>query len=92
MPKFRKRPIVVEAMQFTGINAGDIVRWAKNDHVTNLEFGPKKYHAINIATVEGDMLATEGDWIIKGVNGEFYPCKPMIFAKTYEPFVETEEG
>jgi hypothetical protein len=46
---------------------------------------------IEIETLEGTMSANPGDWIIKGVNGEFYPCKPDIFAKTYEPVAELAE-
>lgn len=59
MPKFRKRPVVVEAFQID--------------------------YPMVIHTLEGDMRADPGDWIITGVNGEQYPCKPDIFEKTYEP-------
>ena len=81
MPKFRKKPVVIEAMKFTGKNADEIRAWigGKFDH------GDTITNVITIHTLEGDMVAQRGDWIIKGVSGEFYPCKPDIFAKTYEP-------
>jgi hypothetical protein len=76
--KFRKKPIIIEAIHFTG-----------NDSECK-EFCPiardpidKKPNLI-IPTLEGEMLVSFDDWIIKGVNGEFYPCKPDIFEKTYE--------
>jgi hypothetical protein len=86
MPHFRKRPVVIEA-----------IRWDGNDEAAVREFvrvpvrfetedepppGARTFAVIH--TLEGDMAATPGDWIIKGVAGEFYPCKPDIFAATYE--------
>jgi hypothetical protein len=84
--KFRKRPVIIEAMQFDGTfeSYQSIVR----------EFGfmPEQdgcmSGVINIATLEGTMVARPGDWIIKGVKGEFYPCKPDIFEATYEAVEE----
>lgn len=87
MPMFKKRPVTVEARQFETNNArGDahmdaLVAWINGDGNKNA------YHDgtdIFINTLEGIMTATVGDWIIKGVAGEFYPCKPSIFAQTYE--------
>jgi hypothetical protein len=85
MPQFRKKPVVIEAVQYTGIN----------ERIANeLEAFMGKPPAIvdadgklclSITTLEGEMLASPGDWIIKGVKGEFYPCKPDIFAATYDP-------
>jgi hypothetical protein len=78
MPKFRKKPVMIEAVQWTGHNWDDVVPWcpmAQEGRGT----------ALVISTLEGDMLANAGDWIIKGVKGEFYPCKPDIFEATYEP-------
>jgi hypothetical protein len=82
---FRKKPVVIEAVQFTDSpqNTHDILSWVgdrahvRHDGAENGE--------IVIQTLEGDHLARVGDWIIKGVAGEFYPCKPNIFAATYEP-------
>ena len=80
MSLFRKKPVVIEAVQFTGHNDAEI-----------LAFCPTAYDPIEreasivIPTLEGDHRATPGDWIIRGIAGEFYPCKPEIFAATYEP-------
>lgn len=81
--RYRKKPVVIEAMRFVGGResahevkafAGDsfICWWFNHD-------------TIGIETLEGTMHAKPGDWIIKGVAGEFYPCKPDIFEATYEP-------
>lgn len=83
MPKFRKKPEVIEAEQ-----------WFGHKHIDGVIESPvlsddgKPYGQIK--TLEGWMIASEGDWIITGVNGEKYPCKPDIFAKTYEPVNEGE--
>ena len=81
--KFRKKPVVIEAVQFTGRNYREIMRFCAiaRDPVDT-------YPNLIIPTLEGDMLASVGDWIIQGVSGEFYPCKPDIFAKTYDPVEE----
>jgi hypothetical protein len=90
MKKFRKRPVIIEAIQFVD-NVEEIVEWLNDDLNTPASFGyDKDKVVIFIETLEGVMTAQTGDWIIKGVNGEFYPCKPDIFEKTYEP-VESEE-
>ena len=80
--KYRKEPVVVEAIRLTPETFGDIVPWIGKDVFV-------KARAINpvyivISTLEGNMRANNGDYIIKGVYGEFYPCKPDIFEKTYE--------
>jgi hypothetical protein len=78
MPKFRKKPVVVEAVQWGGDNydeVGDFMGLTATCQVDD---------DFLIPTLEGDMRASPGDWIIKGVAGEFYPCKPDIFAATYE--------
>lgn len=80
MAKFRKRPVVVEAVRWTGNNYRDVY-WFAND-VRAVQGQPG---VLTITTPEGVMMASTGDWIIKGVKGEFYPCKPDIFAATYEP-------
>lgn len=80
MPKFRKKPVVIEAVQWTGENIHvvlDFMRWRNAEHDT--------VRGLTIRTLEGTHHASPGDWIIKGVQGEFYPCKPDIFAATYEP-------
>lgn len=79
MPKFKKKPIVIEAIQFTGNNFDEICRFAGLAvRIVGRE------QSLHINTLEGIMKASPGDYIIKGVNGEFYPCKPDIFEKTYE--------
>lgn len=93
MAKFRKKPVVIEAWQYTGNNS-----YLFQSLSDNIKESPVLEPAENnptgeylqISTLEGVMIAIVGDWIIKGVNGEFYPCKPDIFEKTYEP-VETEK-
>ena len=88
MPLFRKKPVVIEAMQFDGKNGRAIERWAEPFVVPSPVLEPTSYNPtgvyLQIGTLEGTMTAVPGDWIIKGVNGEFYPCKPDIFAATYE--------
>lgn len=98
MAKFRKKPVVIEAVQ---------LRWTTWNEMCNFlgpilgthnpaldipfsevsdscgEVGPN-FIAVNIPTIEGKMRAVHGDWIIKGIKGEFYPCKPDIFAASYE--------
>ncbi len=84
MPKFRKRPVVVEAMRNDGTTRqADAIRaWSGDklqDHWTN------RQTEFYVDTLEGRMTAVVGDWIIRGVQGEYYPCKPDIFEETYEP-------
>lgn len=79
MPKFRKKPVVIEAVQFDGENIDQI-----DAFVGKLHYGEAK-HEIFIKTLEGMMQIGLGDWVIRGVAGEFYPCKPDIFAATYDP-------
>lgn len=86
--KYRKKPVVIEAIQYTGDNELEIKKFVGDDliiepQITNQGFIPK-WVEIKIKTLEGDMTANIGDYIIKGVNGEFYPCKPNVFEKTYE--------
>lgn len=82
--KFRKKPVEIEAIKFDGWNWADCYQFMSDKQLvfpSVLEERGK----IEIETLEGTMTASKGDWIIKGVNGEFYPCKPDIFEKTYEP-------
>ena len=83
MAKFRKKPVVIEAVQYD----------EDKHHLGLIDFGLCWNGVHNgimvetpyIITLEGRMHVSDGDWIIKGVDGEFYPCKPDIFEKTYEP-------
>lgn len=83
--KFRKKPVVIDAVQWDGTNVSDVReffgsfmswRFNRNDEPTG---------CIYIVTLEGVHRADSGDWIIKGTKGEFYPCKPDIFITIYEP-------
>ena len=82
MAKFRKKPVVIDAWLFQGswASAKPIVAMSPGISWSDLNGGE-----INIYTLEGIMTAKAGDWIIKGVKGEFYPCKPDIFSAIYEP-------
>jgi hypothetical protein len=75
MAKYRKKPVVIDAVQYDGYNK-DAIPCLCN---CTGEGNP------HIHTLEGSLYASPGDWIIRGVKGEYYPCKPAIFAATYEP-------
>lgn len=79
MAKYRKKPVVIEAVQYDGKNAMEVLAWAKVPEITEAFEG-----GLEIKTLEGVMTANVDDWIIRGVKGELYPCKPDIFAATYE--------
>jgi hypothetical protein len=86
--KFRKKPVVIEAMQWDG-TVGEstwVIEWMLSNGGTGrlVEWTDLTWR-LHIDTLEGVMRADPGDWIIRGVQGEFYPCKPDIFAATYEP-------
>lgn len=99
--KFRKKPVVIEAMQFVGIEGDEVVFDDGSGVDVEIEV-PEWIQAAMDApddrpgalvccngqliatTLEGPLVASPGDWIIRGVKGEFYPCKPDIFAETYE--------
>lgn len=88
--KFKKKPIVIEAIQLKWENWNEICEFVSEDYFGG-GFNPNKdidVVGLKIKTLEGTMEAVENDWIIKGINGEFYPCKPDIFEKTYEEVVE----
>ena len=81
--KYRKRPVEVEAIQFDGWNWREVHQFISNGPLMfSQNFGKEDY--ILIDTLEGVMQAKVGDYIIKGVHGEFYPVKPGIFRETYE--------
>jgi hypothetical protein len=79
MPKYRKKPVVIEAVEWTGSNFVEI-----EEFISKAFFKYAIDGALLIETLEGLMAAKVGDYIIKGVKGEFYPCKPDIFEETYE--------
>lgn len=82
--KYRKKPVVIEAVRWTGDNGKEIEAFCGADVMFGTIYEPDPVSAACIHTLEGKMYARPGDYIIKGVNGEFYPCKPDVFAKTYE--------
>jgi hypothetical protein len=91
LAKYRKKPIVVEAIQYDGLNAVEIeefvghkIECGISDTAWEAGAAPPVMRLV-ISTLEGDMLASPGDWIIRGIKGECYPCKPDIFAGTYDP-------
>jgi hypothetical protein len=85
MNKFRKKPVVIEAVRLTPDSFLDAGYWV-DEGIAGWN-GPAAGGPVylDIVTLEGTMRANDGDWIIKGVNGEFYPCKDDIFQKSYEP-------
>lgn len=86
MDKYRKKPVIIEAIQYIGTDENKI----KLYHFMNRQiYYVDENEDLIIKTLEGDMIANIGDYIIKGVHGEYYPCKPDIFKKTYEIVEET---
>lgn len=92
--KYRKKPVVIEAMQFDGTkeSANDVLAWighsggeAKRVHPRRPELG------LAIPTLEGTMTAGPRDYILRGVQGEFYPCKPAVFEATYDRVAQEDQ-
>lgn len=101
MSKFRKLPVIIEAVQYTedmakaviAGTAGNLAPWGlKPQMITDEEGCSYRTGRLLIPTLEGTMLVSPGDWIITGVKGEKYPCKPDIFEATYEPVDEEGEA
>lgn len=82
--KYRKKPVVIEAVRWTGENRSEIEAYCGANVLFGTIYEPEPVCSACICTLEGKMYAHPGDYIIKGVNGELYPCKPDIFEKTYE--------
>jgi len=78
--RYRKKPVVVEARELTKDSLEDVSAWCGG----RPQLGHGNVNVMRILTLEGDMMADYGDYIIQGVKGEFYPCKPDIFELTYE--------
>lgn len=83
MFEYRKKPVIIQAMHLTKDEGrqDDIINWAEGNNITITALPSG---SLVIPTLEGDMTANPGDYIIKGVKGEFYPCKPDIFEATYD--------
>lgn len=78
--RYKTKPCEIEAVQWTGQNIKEIMQFTTdkdNIHIKDSE--------LLVSTLEGDMKASVGDYIIKGLRGEYYPCKPDVFCKKYEP-------
>ena len=86
MAKYRKKTVVIEAVQWTGDNFEEIQKMLINadENRVIMPHPNEDDDSLLIVTLEGEMRADKGDYIIKGVQGEFYPCKPEIFGQTYE--------
>lgn len=82
--KYRKKPVVVEAVQFVDTEESILKLSELGLDPVQIDYDVPDSPILKIETLEGLMIATEGDYIIKGVQGEFYPCNPDIFAETYE--------
>jgi hypothetical protein len=81
--RYRKKPVVIEAVQYDGSNAEEVAQWIDD---CSGEFSPAHTWGdeFRISTLEGELHVSPGDYVIRGVQGEFYPCKPDIFEQTYE--------
>jgi hypothetical protein len=94
---FRKRPVLVEAIQWTGSNIIDVMAFMSPqepvyvNNLSHMKFSNAD-DLVGIQTLEGLVVASKGDWIIRGVAGELYPCKPDIFKATYEGVDAGDEG
>lgn len=86
--KYRTKPVVVEAMQYVGTNFLELNEWSNHQVKVDIRSHSNK---VVIPTLEGGMEVSLGDYVIKGIQGEFYPCKPDIFEATYEKANESEK-
>jgi len=86
--QYRKKPVIIEAIEYNGNNDNEIENWSNDEVFGSPVLEPTKDNPtgcyLQIKTLEGVMTAIVGDFIIKGIQGEFYPCKPDIFEQTYE--------
>lgn len=95
--KYKKKPVIIEALQWDGNSHRPMFDFLDGTHRSHMATNGTNFYidhgkvagGLVIKTLEGEHLANIGDWIIKGVEGEFYPCKPEIFKKTYDPVSPT---
>ena len=88
--RFRKKPVEINAIQFNGTRNNVLEIIEGLDAIRTTWYYDEDKQTLAIVTLEGNMVADKGDWIIKGVKGEFYPCKPDIFELTYEKVVDNK--
>lgn len=85
---YRKKPVLIDAMLYTGNNGSELSAWSNRAVIESPVLEPSEDNPtgayLQIKTREGTMIGIVGDWIIRGIKGEFYPCKPDIFEATYE--------
>lgn len=87
--RFRKKPVEVQAMQFTRANGAAVWEWAESKPMVGADGA---VYALRVYTLHGDVKAEFGDWVVRGPSGDFWPVIPSIFAETYEPVAPVEDG
>lgn len=90
--RYQKRPVQIQALQFSDNDSAlAIAKWGGTPPITLcIDPATGQCYGIEIETLEGTMIASLGDWIIRGIKGEFYPCRGDIFGATYEPVYDPE--
>ncbi len=91
MPKFTKKPITIEALQFTGENAEQVMDFIGIGAATILKEGEAGFPGLRIVTLRVDMIVSVGDYVVEGTIVEFYPCKQDLFEAMYDPASEATE-
>lgn len=81
--QYTKKPVAIEAIQLTNKNHSEIIEWLSSYNVESYTLNSSEFY---VKTLEGDMKANVGDYIIKGVKNEFYPCREDIFKMTYDEY------
>lgn len=88
MAKYRKKPVVIDAVQYAGdgnmVNRGEVPPWIWDAFQVGTLYATDGGDPLKIQTLEGDLTVSPKDWIVRGVKGEIYPCKPDVFEVTYE--------
>jgi hypothetical protein len=82
--KYKSKPVEIEAIRLNHKNLESIWNWMGDKYTSHGTHGNEQTLTLPIETLEGTMTANEGDWIIKGTEGEFYPCKDSVFKRKYE--------
>jgi hypothetical protein len=92
MPQFRKKPVVIEAVQWDGVACTEVIEFLGEDLLKIKPTRNGRDGHLTIRTLEGPLGASPGDFIIRGVKGEHYACKPEIFEATYDPVAAQQTG